>query len=489
MARAARSCHVCKTRKKGCDKALPQCGSCIQRGLPCSYYQPDCPHKDERPSTEISLSDRVPNLISGYSDVNIPATLHFHLGKLLRVTNLSVPRIGERYFRDLHRGLPILCPTLFRESVAEYKGKTAPVDFSVLLLALCLLAWNPSSDIRSRPRLIHRDNLYTTVRVLFLRVRAAIRASKSLAQASILIAAYEYASGQPHLANRSLEVCTGIMSEIEWKLQNPNELKALPKDRSLRLRVREKVNLWWSVATLERIVLCDIPGCNQSLFLQFPCRNTPLPPDLLPAQDHSDLISLKSGPILAATHDNSIGGFGRQIQVTYILDQLLKAIQNPTDTTAHIAHLKGLDQELQRLMAILIRDCDHEWRYYCGAIGTAVRSLFLLHKHIQILPPADPETLWLQKSSQAALDFVTNIMADVAHDHLQRLTVVNAGVLPLSCAYNLRASINHIEWQRSVGRTFSTSSLGSLVALENICFQRWRGDTGVAGPSKASSEV
>lgn len=69
-------------------------------------------------------------------------------------------------------------------------------------------------------------------------------------------------------------------------------------------------------------------------------------------------------------------------------------------------------------------------------------------------------------------------MADVAHDHLQRVTPMNAGALPLSCAYNLHASIKHLEVRRSGGVNVSKSALKSLVALDGICFRRWRSDTG-----------
>lgn len=77
---------------------------------------------------------------------------------------------------------------------------------------------------------------------------------------------------------------------------------------------------------------------------------------------------------MAAIHDHSISGFGRQIQVTYLLNRVLHLILHSVQNEAsHIAQFKRLDRELQALMAILIRDCDHEWRYHCGAIGTAVR--------------------------------------------------------------------------------------------------------------------
>lgn len=123
-----------------------------------------------------------------------------------------------------------------------------------------------------------------------------------------------------------------------------------------------------------RSVLCDIPCCKQSPILRYPDRNAILPPDLPPAQDHSEHISFPDCPTLDSIHATNVGGFGRQIQITFLLDRLLCTIINPPEIIEdHITALQSLDREIQTLMAVLIRDCDHEWRYYCGAIGTGVR--------------------------------------------------------------------------------------------------------------------
>lgn len=251
--RNSRICHVCKIRKKACDRALPRCGTCVQRGLPCSYRVPDrCPNEGQRPSDKESLSSGLLGPLIDPSDANIDNTLYFHLGSLLRLTNLSVVRVGEQFFRDLHRGLPILCPTLFRENVARYRGRAPPADFSMLLLVLCLLAWNPSSITSSRQKPILRQSLYATVSMLFRRAQTAISASTSLVQASLLIAAYEYATGKPRMANTSLRTCARIMSAVGLTGPNNKGLKTLCSDRHIRLKAREELNLWWGVLTFER---------------------------------------------------------------------------------------------------------------------------------------------------------------------------------------------------------------------------------------------
>ncbi|QKX54970.1 uncharacterized protein TRUGW13939_02060 [Talaromyces rugulosus] len=268
-----------------------------------------------------------------------------------------------------------------------------------------------------------------------------------------------------------------MILSIGLNIDKINDLNLSPRDRSTGLRDRESINLWWSAAIFERVILCDIPGCKQAPILRFPGPEAALPPDLSPEEGHSESIHFPSRPTLSELEAKNISGFGRQIQVTHLLDHLLSILINPvTNKQHHIAILQSLDQRIQMFMAVLICDCDHEWRYYCGAIGIATRSLFLLHEHIQTLHPSS-DIKWLQKCSVAGLGFVTKVMVDVAHDHLERVTPTNAGALPLLCAYNLHAAIKQIKFEQIQKKANNdkdhNADLNSLLALDNICYQRW----------------
>ena len=252
MDRAPRVCLLCKTRKKACDKALPRCGSCSQGGLPCSYIEP---RRDEKPSPDADLAELFLGSEWHISEGNFDAIPYFQLCKVLRQRHLSVPRVGEYYFRDFHRTLPIICPTLFREAVAKYRGISPPADFSILLLALCLLTWNPSANSCNQQSPTFLKNLYVTVRILFARVQAPLCASTCLIQASLVFAAFEYASGQPRAASITLGICARMILSIGLNVDKINGLNLSPRDRSTGLRDREGINLWWGAATFERYYL------------------------------------------------------------------------------------------------------------------------------------------------------------------------------------------------------------------------------------------
>lgn len=255
MHRATHVCVTCKNSKKACDKGLPQCGSCSRRGLPCSYAEP---REGEKVAT---LTDHDPLL--GLFQIfewpasrnSVDAILYFHLRKILRQTDLSVSRLGEHYFRDFHRHLPIICPSLFRETVATYQGAPPPADFTILLLALCLLARNPSTNSRLQHNPNPLKSIHVTSKVLFARVQAAICSSIPLIQASLVIAAFEHVSGHPRAANITLGMSARMISSIEPSIHLKQDMNSIPRDRNERLKAREAVNLWWSLATFERYIL------------------------------------------------------------------------------------------------------------------------------------------------------------------------------------------------------------------------------------------
>lgn len=106
------------------------------------------------------------------------------------------------------------------------------------------------------------------------------------------------------------------------------------------------------------------------------------------------------------------------------------------------------------------------------------RALFLLHGHLQTLPVSGTFIEWLRRVSQAGLRFATNLMVDVAHDHLQRVTPTNTAILPISCAYNLHAAIKHTKIQEAEGNLYNARVLRenreTLQALSDTCYKRWR---------------
>ena len=110
---------------------------------------------------------------------------------------------------------------------------------------------------------------------------------------------------------------------------------------------------------------------------------------------------------------------------------------------------------------------------------TVIRTLYLLHQ--SILMRSDPgistaveagATREQSASSEVAMDTAARMMAQVASDHVKRIT--NIDRLPICAIYNFQLCIKHIE-----DRQFSTndnliSALGDLRTLVSTFQQRWQ---------------
>ena len=164
--RAFHVCTTCRARKKACNKNLPYCGYCSKRGINCSYdvddgSSPDnnvdagmpfllfsVPLQDWKQYSRGKVSRVFPEQLTPLSEDSpsngrhaLDTMLNSHVNRILQDVGLSLNEISEQYFRGFHKWLPIICPSLFEGILSQYI--IPPADFSVLALAICLVALRP----------------------------------------------------------------------------------------------------------------------------------------------------------------------------------------------------------------------------------------------------------------------------------------------------------------------------------------------------------
>ena len=276
--RASQVCSTCKARKKRCDKKLPKCGYCAERGLDC-HFDKSLPSQSTNAAVHDSAtwhwrmaqsatnrvatsSANVFNTVSpplrtslyDFLDIGkgvaLSDVVYSEFSTIVEIANLSLHDISDRFFDGFHHWLPIISPQCFCKATTEIHDRSPKADFSVLLLAMCLIILRPpSSAIQYSPTCLR--SLYVTVKLSFAQVQAVICASTHLIQAGILIAAYEFASRRPETAYVSIGMCarmSGIVGidrvEAQW---DKGQLEA-----ELTLQVLEKRNVWWGVIIMER---------------------------------------------------------------------------------------------------------------------------------------------------------------------------------------------------------------------------------------------
>lgn len=82
----------------------------------------------------------------------------------------------------------------------------------------------------------------------------------------------------------------------------------------------------------------------------------------------------------------------------------------------------------------------------------------------------EPRADSISNNSLAALDTAARIVANAAHDHLETRSVES---LPLCCAYNLRAAVEHLRSRRNS----PDESLRSCLALEKSLLRHRLGES------------
>lgn len=277
---ARQVCLTCKSRKKRCDKVVPICGYCSKRCLPCCYDYSPISHDDRVVRSHYSDAYSC-GLVPGISQSptwNVPASCPLWMGatwmcdsmtldlrldlqvqSAIQATNLSLTEILHRFFSGFHRWLPVVCPELFHEILRKPDDSLLPADYSVLLLSMCLVTLTPPPDTLSLS--LNPKGLHLMVKTMLAHVQSVICTSPSLIQASLLLAAYEYACGRPEMALISVGTCSRMAQSIgiDKRSSVRNERQC---HSDLNRRALEERNIWWGIVILERY--SHVPGLRKT---------------------------------------------------------------------------------------------------------------------------------------------------------------------------------------------------------------------------------
>ncbi|GFN14105.1 putative aspartic-type endopeptidase opsB [Aspergillus tubingensis] len=475
--RASHVCLTCKSRKKGCDKKLPTCGYCAKRNLPCRYQgSPVAEEPVADAITQIETNAILLQMVSlfGPPSENMstaPRRTWYHVCRIIQLADLSLQEISRRYFSNFHNWLPVVSHEVFQESLARYNSpsRSAPVDFSVLVLGMCLVTLQPSKlNTHITPH-----SVYATMKMLFAEAQAIMCVSTYLIQAGLLIAAYEYANGRPEAAHITMgslarsAFAIGLVDSSSWQT---NEASI---DSSERL---ERLNLWWGVIILERLILCEIKDKTQRPTTDCTSFELPLPSDLQPVQTNFRASGSCPHECLPSNQERKRSVFGHQARAVLLLDRVLAVRRHPQTDSGRLVEIHQLDEQLQGFLSERMNTGTAEIGHDCNPIASAVRALCLLHQEVLSYPPNTVDLQGLQHS-QAALEMVSNVVVDVARHHKAQIACQNshADLLPLSCSYTLHMAMRHIQdCTKLVCSHRRSSDLNCLAQLDQEFSDRWK---------------
>ncbi|CAI7642072.1 unnamed protein product [Penicillium manginii] len=97
--------------------------------------------------------------------------------------------------------------------------------------------------------------------------------------------------------------------------------------------------------------------------------------------------------------------------------------------------------------------------YQCGASGIVISEI------------SSPQ---IREYSHATLKTLSRMMAEIAHDHIQRLVPDRIDSLPLTCSYNMRTMGDFIEYHRGNStNNVSPTAVDDFATLYEVARKRW----------------
>ncbi|KAI2817885.1 hypothetical protein CBS115989_5621 [Aspergillus niger] len=261
------------------------------------------------------------------------------------------------------------------------------------------------------------------MKMLFAEAQAIICASTNLLQAGLLIAAYEYANGRPEAAN----ITMGTLARTAFAigLANPSSWQT-NEASNISLERLERLNLWWGVIILERLILCEIKDKTQRPTTECPSSKFPLPSDLQPIQASHQSVGSSSHENLPSNQDRKPCVFGHQARAVLLLDRVLAVRRLPQADSGRTVEIRQLDEQLQSFLSERINTATAEIGHDCSPIASAVRALCLLHQEV-IESPSNTVDLQSLQYSQAALGMSVNRKTDA-----RSVKMKGAALIPLA---------------------------------------------------------
>ena len=190
-----------------------------------------------------SILEAIPLRLSGLQRSGEPFgldhVLRSQVDRLTRARGCYLDDITSRYFQGMHKWLPVISRNNF---YAEFINNTTPwpPDFSILLLAMFLVVWQPSPESGIDD---DRGTLHVVIKMLFAQVQAVRPPSMRLIQAGLLISVFEYA----HELKDAALVSITSWAKMAYIMRSNAHTNA-----EARSETREERNLWWGLVIHER---------------------------------------------------------------------------------------------------------------------------------------------------------------------------------------------------------------------------------------------
>jgi hypothetical protein len=277
--RAHQACVSCRKQKRKCDKVLPACSLCRRLGRACDYREaPSSASSDDF----VELRQKVQELEARLEPkqagdavlspknrpnqfaVNAFPAVFFLDSEIYQESRFDIPHpaisvpeevlellreddnggMVESYFSTIHKWLPVVSR---KRLFLTLSGPNAcqGAELALLLLCMKLITHIPPQDSLSA-----QDTLYLTAKTFFTVVESSALMTVQLAQAALLLCAYEVGHGVYPAAFLTAGHCARLVYALG--LHDRKGAPQMIKRPGAWAEQEELRRVWWGTLLLDR---------------------------------------------------------------------------------------------------------------------------------------------------------------------------------------------------------------------------------------------
>ncbi|OOF96660.1 hypothetical protein ASPCADRAFT_514912 [Aspergillus carbonarius ITEM 5010] len=398
--RARKACTRCRSQKRRCDRATPECGLCRRLRQACHYEERVVPSPSPTPSSSLDAELSLETLSPGH----IKDAIVKKLG--------SAPSdIYSTYTQSIHPWFPILSQTLQDEPLPSWNE--APLDYTLLALCISLLCTSPSSS--------PEDGMPSKFQAAYLNTKGWIAVieglgitSLKIVQARTLVTLFEIAHGFYPAAY--ISIGTTVRAADALKIHSR---LCLPSSPSTADEAEENaVELIRSaIRVLDRYITVQAgphPSLTRSL-----------------TQDVHVPNKTFCATGLEKDRTNPLWRLSRVFEASTLLDSIHNVLQNPTSEQAFNAEEIRLFVETSNsLRTLLVEEIEDADEIYSGGLGLCNTGLLLAYENGTKVQITDGQTLTCNLHATSSLHSILTTITDTVYPFVSGTQAVDFDRLP-----------------------------------------------------------
>ncbi|KAB8273796.1 hypothetical protein BDV30DRAFT_248870 [Aspergillus minisclerotigenes] len=397
---ARKACARCRSQKRRCDRATPECGLCQRLRQACHYEGRVISSPSSTPPS--SLDAEIP------LGVFNPGHIKDAIAKKLT----SAPSdIFATYIQSIHPWFPIIAQT-FQDQLPK-SWNEASLDYTLLAFCISLLCTSPPPS--------SGDGTLSGLQSAYLQVKSWIAVieglgitSLKIVQARTLVTLFEVAHGFYPAAYISIGTTVRAGDALKLHAYLPPSSSSSTTDESAS---EEAVLIGCAIRILDRYVMVQSG------------HRPPLACSLSKGIHDLNKVPWPTGIEKDTRHP--LWQLSRIFEASTLLDNIHNALHNPTsEQTFNMEELRLLLETSYSLRTLLIDEVEDADQIYSGGLGLCHIGLLLAYENGTKVQITDAQTLTCQTLATSSLNPLLTTITNTVYPFVSSTQAIDLDRLP-----------------------------------------------------------